>query len=192
MQAIPTSSAAVVAALLFAAASTCPITVVLALAQSEPANSQVAKPKLPPQPQAELSVVKAQYSPEGILVLGVRVTAKDKDVQLGSAGDGTMNGNDTPFSMETCYLENEKTKERINALPDVPTTPNFGPMSLLTQVPKGTWIELGVAFPRLPAPKDPARPDTYKLYVPLKAEPVEVKQLPTPPPPKAKAKPAAK
>jgi hypothetical protein len=135
-----------------------------------PAHNPVAEdPAKDPNDRVKLSVTKMGVSERGQIVFAVRIQARsNKDLVLGIPAT-KPGANDKPFTMEGCVLENVATGRKTKAINDLPGKPYYGPMSLLAGVQHGEWIELGVAFPKLPPPppENQGKPVAYKLTVPI-------------------------
>ncbi|PTX99822.1 hypothetical protein DB346_18605 [Verrucomicrobia bacterium LW23] len=119
--------------------------------------------------KVKVSVTRMGLADKGAIVFCVRLESKKREhLLLGSVAEQEK-GQDKVFTMERCVLEESKTGRKLKPLQDLPTKPFFGPMALVTGIRKGGWIELGVAFPRLPPPPadNQGKPVEYRLTVPV-------------------------
>lgn len=133
----------------------------------------------------KLSIANVGHSSDGRLVLGVRIAAKlSEDLTLQGerekAGVDQVAG-EMPFQAFTLagsYLVDSYSNQKIEASPNLPRRPYYGPMEIVMKISKGGWLDLGIAFPKPPPPplnKD-GKPQPYRLmlHTPLDAEPALV------------------
>jgi hypothetical protein len=135
-----------------------------------------------------LAIKKADWSPEGYLVLCVRIYAPEsKGVDLFYRVPSQTPGEPDilePFSLAKSYLVNGYTNTKIEPLSELPGTPYFGPLSSVSPLSKGGWTQLAVAFPHPPEPPvdENGHKKPYKLlfYAPLDADPIAIIPPPNP------------
>ena len=145
-------------------------------AQSKPA---------PKDDRIRLSIVRIVHTPDGNLLLAVKIAAKAAE-NLSLHGEREkpqigMSVNDAPlmpFSLAGSFLTDTYDDKRYNALPNVPDKPFFGPLEVVVSVQRGGFYIMGVAFPPIPPPPPDkeGKPQDYKLmlHTPLDAESVLV------------------
>lgn len=99
------------------------------------------------------------WSAKGELVLGARIAAGGKSLELGriggggfSGGDGKSNDRLEGFSMAGSELVDLFTGKVIRALPQLPRKPFLGTMEGIITLDPGDSLVFGVAFPRPPDP----------------------------------------
>jgi len=89
----------------------------------------------------------------------------------------------TPFSLTKATLVDEQRSTRHPALSWLPTTPFFGPESVVTSVHPGQWIGMAVAFPAPPPVTDAQGnplPQSVTLHLPGADRPIRRIPVPVP------------
>ena len=149
------------------------------------AVAQEKAPKKEKEDRIRLSVEHIGHADDGRLVLCVRIHAKATE-DLSLFGEREKPGPNQvagmmpflPFSLASSYLVDTYTNEKIATSPHLPRKPYYGPMEVVMGVCRNGWLELGVSFPKPPAPPldKYGKQQDYKLllYTPLDAEPVLV------------------
>lgn len=129
----------------------------------------------------KIEVVQTGRAEKGEIVLRVRIHAAGKDLDLGTV-DRAPNGDTREiraFSLEGSTLTDAYSNKTYPALSSQPRKPYFGPMSLLSKISRGGWIDMGVAFPAIPPPPPDrdGKAQPYKLLLTLPLENVQAVPL---------------
>jgi len=130
--------------------------------------------------EADASVVKTGVNRKGQFVIGLQIRALNRRLAMGEIKELDPLSRDVPknFSLRASYLVDTYTSNKIAANPSLPYRPYYGPMDLITIVPQGGWVQMGISFPIPPPPPLDkfGNPQAYKLqlFLPLKAKPIDI------------------
>ena len=147
--------------------------------------SQPAPQGAPAGEPFKAEVVQTGRAEKGEIVLRIRIHASGKDLDLGTV-ERSSNGDTREiraFTLEGSTLTDLYSNKGYSALTSQPRKPYYGPMTLLSKISRGGWIDMGVAFPAIPPPPPDrdGKAQPYKLLLSLPVQNLQAIPLTLPP-----------